>query len=112
MGLGLQRLNFIRALSQREAASYSIDTAADYLVPVVMCPEGSSLAFNCFNLLSKPWLCDGYTVILSSVWGSTEVIHLVNVLSGKASSRINAGNSSFSYSLLALDGNNAVMHEH
>lgn len=37
MGLGLQRLNFIRALSQREAASYSIDTGRFYL-------SGSSLS--------------------------------------------------------------------
>ncbi|XP_009600933.1 acylamino-acid-releasing enzyme [Nicotiana tabacum] len=78
------------------------------VVPVVMCPEdGCFPGLYCFNLLRKPWLSDGYTMILSSVWGSTEVILSVNVLSGKVS-RISPENSNFSWSLLALDGNNIV----
>ncbi|GJX90764.1 V-type proton ATPase subunit A1 [Tanacetum coccineum] len=50
-------------------------------VPVVMCPEdGCFPGIYCFNVLSNPWLSDGYTMILSSIWGSSEVIISVNVL--------------------------------
>ncbi|KAM3326657.1 acylamino-acid-releasing enzyme isoform X1 [Capsicum chacoense] len=78
------------------------------VVPVVMCPEdGCFPGLYSVNFLSKPWLSDGYTMIVSSVWGSTEVILSVNVLSGKVS-RISPGNSSFSWSLLALDGDNII----
>ncbi|GKB34597.1 V-type proton ATPase subunit A1-like protein isoform X1 [Tanacetum coccineum] len=53
-------------------------------VPVVMCPEdGCFPGIYYFNVLSNPWLSDGYTMILSSIWGSNEVIISVNVLSSK-----------------------------
>lgn len=45
------------------------------------CPEdGCFPGLYSVKFLSKPWLSDGYTMILSSVWGSTEVILSVNVL--------------------------------
>nr|XP_010326709.1 acylamino-acid-releasing enzyme-like isoform X1 [Solanum lycopersicum] len=78
------------------------------VVPVVMCPEdGCFPGLYSVKLLSKPWLSDGYTMIFSSVWGSTEVILSVNMSSGKMS-RISPGNSSFSWTLLALDGDNII----
>lgn len=40
-----------------------------------MCPEdGCFPGLYCFNVVSKPWLSDGYTMILSSAWVSTLVI--------------------------------------
>ncbi|KAL8265639.1 hypothetical protein R6Q59_002983 [Mikania micrantha] len=78
------------------------------VVPVVMCPEdGCFPGIYCFDVLSKPWLSDGSTMILSSIWGSTEVIISVNVLSGKVT-RITPSDSNHSWSLLALDGNNVL----
>ncbi|CAN4116541.1 unnamed protein product [Withania somnifera] len=78
------------------------------VVPVVMCPEdGCFPGLYCFSVLSKPWLSDGDTMILSSIWGSTQVIISVNVISGKVS-RISPVDSGFSWNLLALDGDNIV----
>lgn len=78
------------------------------VVPVVMCPEdGCFPGMYCFDVLSKPWLSDGYTIILSSIWGSNGVIISVNVLSGKVS-RITPSDSNHSWSLLTLDGNNIL----
>ncbi|GKA42209.1 acylamino-acid-releasing enzyme-like protein isoform X1 [Tanacetum coccineum] len=78
------------------------------VVPVVLCPEdGCFPGIYCFNVLSKPWLSDGYTMILSSIWGSSEVIISVNVLSGKVS-RVTPGDSNHSWSLLTLNGNNIL----
>ncbi|KAK4489302.1 hypothetical protein RD792_005106 [Penstemon davidsonii] len=52
------------------------------VVPVVMCPEyGCFPGLYCSNFLSKPWLSDGHTMVLSSVWGSAQTILSVNVLS-------------------------------
>ncbi|PWA86149.1 acylaminoacyl-peptidase-related protein [Artemisia annua] len=77
-------------------------------VPVVMCSEdGCFPGIYCFNVLSKPWLSDGYTMILSSIWGSSEVIISVNVLSGKVS-RVTPGDSNHSWSLLTLNDNNIL----
>ncbi|KAL3359636.1 hypothetical protein AABB24_016262 [Solanum stoloniferum] len=51
------------------------------VVPVVMCPDdGCFPGLYSVKFLSKSWLSDGSTMILSSVWGSTEVILLVNML--------------------------------
>lgn len=47
----------------------------------MMCPED-----DCFpglygsNALTKPWLSDGNTMILSSYWGSTQSIISVDVI--------------------------------
>ncbi|XP_019231044.1 PREDICTED: acylamino-acid-releasing enzyme-like isoform X1 [Nicotiana attenuata] len=78
------------------------------VVPVVMCPEdGCFPGLYCYNVLSRPWISDGYTMILSSIWGSTQVIISVNVISGNVS-RISLGDSSFSWNVLALDGDNII----
>ncbi|KAK9064601.1 hypothetical protein SSX86_015983 [Deinandra increscens subsp. villosa] len=78
------------------------------VVPVVMCPDdGCFPGIYCFDVLSKPWLSDGSTMILTSIWGSTEVILSVNVLSGKVT-RITPNNSNHSWSLLTLDGDNIL----
>ncbi|XP_006356048.1 acylamino-acid-releasing enzyme isoform X1 [Solanum tuberosum] len=78
------------------------------VVPIVMCPEdGCFPGLYCFSVLSRPWLSDGYTMILSSIWGSTQVIISVNVISGNIS-RISPGDSSFSWNMLALDGDNII----
>ncbi|KAK4482830.1 hypothetical protein RD792_010000 [Penstemon davidsonii] len=78
------------------------------VVPVVMCPED-----GCFpgiypsKLLSKPWLSDGYTMILSSVWGSAQKIISVNILSGTVS-QISPNDSNSSWDVLALDGDHII----
>ncbi|KAF6173421.1 hypothetical protein GIB67_027116 [Kingdonia uniflora] len=78
------------------------------VVPVVM-----SFEDDCFpglyrsSFLTNPWLSDGHTMILSSYWGSTQVILSVDVLSGTVS-RVSSHNSSFSWNVLALDGNNIL----
>ncbi|WOK98653.1 acylamino-acid-releasing enzyme 1 [Canna indica] len=78
------------------------------VVPVVMCPEN-----DCFpglynsNILSHPWLSDGCTMIVSSVWCSTRVILSVNILSGKVL-RVSPDESQFSWDVLALDGDNIL----
>nr|XP_043633527.1 acylamino-acid-releasing enzyme-like [Erigeron canadensis] len=78
------------------------------VVPVVMCPEdGCFPGIYCFNVLSNPWLSDGSTMILSSIWRSTGVIISVNVLSGEVS-KLTPSESDHSWSLLALDGNNIL----
>ncbi|CAI9118324.1 OLC1v1019886C2 [Oldenlandia corymbosa var. corymbosa] len=78
------------------------------VVPVVMCPEdGCFPGLYCTNILSKPWLSDGCTIIISSVWRSVEAILAINILSGNIS-RISPSNSNFVWNLLALDGDNIV----
>ncbi|KAJ9536989.1 hypothetical protein OSB04_029722 [Centaurea solstitialis] len=78
------------------------------VVPVMMCPEdGCFPGLYCSDVLSKPWLSDGSTMILSSIWGSTQAILSVNVLSGKVS-KITPSNSNHSWNLLAFDGNNIL----
>ncbi|XP_059632429.1 acylamino-acid-releasing enzyme-like isoform X2 [Cornus florida] len=78
------------------------------VVPVVMCAEdGCFPGLYCSSFLSKPWLSDGCTMILSSFWGSTQAILSVNVLSGNVS-RISPSDSIFSWDVLALDGDNMV----
>ncbi|KAF7806945.1 acylamino-acid-releasing enzyme-like [Senna tora] len=56
---------------------------------------------------SNPWLSDGCTMILSSIWHSRQVLLSVNVLSGEIL-RISPADSNFSWNLLMLDGNNVV----
>ncbi|KAE9455767.1 hypothetical protein C3L33_12332, partial [Rhododendron williamsianum] len=78
------------------------------VVPVVMCAEdGCFPGLYCSSILGKPWLSDGYTMILSSYWRSTQAIISVHVLSGKLV-RISPGDSDFSWNVLALDGDNCV----
>ncbi|KAI3469675.1 hypothetical protein Pfo_026338 [Paulownia fortunei] len=78
------------------------------VVPVVMCPEdGCFPGLYCSKFLTKPWLSDGQTTVLSSVWGSAQTILSVNVLSGKVA-RISPNNSNSSWDVLALDGDNII----
>ncbi|XP_052189153.1 acylamino-acid-releasing enzyme isoform X2 [Diospyros lotus] len=78
------------------------------VVPVVMCPEdGCFPGLYCSSFLSKPWLSDGHTMILSSIWGSTLAILSVNVLSGNVV-RISPCDSAFSWNVLTLDGDNII----
>ena len=52
-----------------------------FQIPVVMCAEdGCFPGLYCSSFLSNPWLSDGCTMILSSVWHSTQVILSVDVL--------------------------------
>lgn len=46
-----------------------------------MCREDDCFpGIYCFDMISKPWLSDGFTMIFSSIWGSKEVILSVNML--------------------------------
>ncbi|XP_066384634.1 acylamino-acid-releasing enzyme 2-like [Miscanthus floridulus] len=78
------------------------------VVPIVMCPEdGCFPGLYCSSMLSDPWLSDGCTMILTSAWRSAEVILSIDVLSGKVT-RITPEDSYYSWSALALDGNNVL----
>ncbi|KAF8722822.1 hypothetical protein HU200_021950 [Digitaria exilis] len=78
------------------------------VVPIVMCPEdGCFPGLYCSSILSNPWLSDGCTMILSTAWRSTEVILSIDVLSGKVT-RITPENSLYSWSALAIDGDNVL----
>ncbi|KAL5066858.1 hypothetical protein RYX36_017745 [Vicia faba] len=76
------------------------------VIPVVLCAEDDGfpgLYFSSF--LSDPWLSDGHTLVIPSVWHSSQVLLSVNVLSGQVK-RITPVDSNFSWSLLTLHGNN------
>ncbi|XP_057771437.1 acylamino-acid-releasing enzyme 1-like [Salvia miltiorrhiza] len=78
------------------------------VVPVVMCPEdGCFPGLYCSKLLSEPWLSDGHTMVLSSIWGSVQTILSVNVLSGQVS-RITPNDSRSSWDVLAIDSDNII----
>ncbi|XP_038972532.1 acylamino-acid-releasing enzyme 1 isoform X3 [Phoenix dactylifera] len=78
------------------------------VVRVVVCPEdGCFPGLYCSSFLSDPWLSDGRTMILSSVWGSTNVILSVNILSCEIS-RLTPNDSSYSWNVLALDEDNIL----
>ncbi|KAK7279306.1 hypothetical protein RJT34_24354 [Clitoria ternatea] len=78
------------------------------VIPVVFCAEdGSFPGLYCSGILSDPWLSDGCTLIIPSVWHSSQVLLSINVLSGEIL-RITPANSNFSWSLLTLDGNNIL----
>ncbi|KAM6566382.1 hypothetical protein CsatA_025510 [Cannabis sativa] len=78
------------------------------VIPVVMSAEdGCFPGLYCTSFLSNPWLLDGCTIILSTIWRSSLVLLSINVLSAEVS-RISPIDSGFSWNLLALDGNNVV----
>nr|GMD81705.1 acylamino-acid-releasing enzyme-like isoform X1 [Ipomoea batatas] len=85
------------------------------VVPVVMhAHEESFPGLYCSNpglyhsnILSRPWLSDGHTILLTSVWGSSQAILSIDIISGEVS-RISPSNSSFSWEILALDGDNII----
>ncbi|KAH9330828.1 hypothetical protein KI387_002936, partial [Taxus chinensis] len=77
-------------------------------VPVVMCPrEGFFPGLYCTNILTHPWLSDGHTLLLSSIWGSMQVLLAINVLSGTVS-RISPRDSDSSWSILAVQDNTVL----
>ncbi|KAH7522218.1 hypothetical protein FEM48_Zijuj07G0115100 [Ziziphus jujuba var. spinosa] len=77
-------------------------------IPVVMSPEdGSFPGLYTPCVLHNPWLSDGHTMIIPSVWGSRQVILSVNVMSAQVS-RISPADSDFSWNVLALDGDYVV----
>ncbi|KAI5397375.1 acylamino-acid-releasing enzyme [Lathyrus oleraceus] len=76
------------------------------VIPVALCAEdGDFPGFYHSSILSDPWLSDGHTLIIPSVWHSSQVLLSVNVLSGQIL-RITPADSNFSWSLLTLHGNN------
>ncbi|MBA0651675.1 hypothetical protein Goklo_018981, partial [Gossypium klotzschianum] len=78
------------------------------VIPVVNCAEdGQFPGLYCSSFLSKPWLSDGCTMILSSYWHSCQVILSVNVLSGEVL-RISTADSGFSWNVLTLDRDNII----
>ncbi|GMY27281.1 acylamino-acid-releasing enzyme isoform X1 [Fagus crenata] len=78
------------------------------VIPVVMCAEdGCFPGLYCSGFCSNPWLSDGCTMIISSFWRSSQVILSVNVLSGEVL-RISPADSSFSWNVLTLDGDNII----
>ncbi|KAK2647146.1 hypothetical protein Ddye_022341 [Dipteronia dyeriana] len=78
------------------------------VIPVVLCAEdGCFPGLYCSSILINPWLSDGHTMILSSVWCSSQVIISVNVLSGELL-RISPTESNFSWNVLTLDGDNII----
>ncbi|XP_006414693.2 acylamino-acid-releasing enzyme [Eutrema salsugineum] len=75
---------------------------------VVNCPEdGCFPGLYVTGLLSDPWLSDGQTLMLSSYWRSCRAILSVNLLSGEVS-RVSPSDSDYSWSVLALDGDDIV----
>ncbi|KAH0993949.1 hypothetical protein GBA52_005432 [Prunus armeniaca] len=119
---------FLLFLSARSAVDSGVHSATDSLhiidwpmdgvlssstkivgvIPVVMCGEdGYFPGLYCSSFLSNPWLSDGCTMILSSVWGSCQVILSVNVLSGEVL-RISPTDSNFSWNVLTLQGDNII----
>ncbi|XP_031097604.1 acylamino-acid-releasing enzyme-like isoform X2 [Ipomoea triloba] len=85
------------------------------VVPVVMhAHEDSFPGLYCSNpglyhsnILSQPWLSDGHIILLTSVWGSSQAILSIDIISGEVL-RISPSNSSFSWEILALDGDNII----
>ncbi|KAK7279307.1 hypothetical protein RJT34_24355 [Clitoria ternatea] len=78
------------------------------IIPVVMCAEdGCFPGLYCTAIHNNPWLSDNCTMIISSIWHSSEVLLSVNVLSGEIL-HISPADSNFSWNLLTLDGNNIV----
>ncbi|KAM0963120.1 hypothetical protein ACFX2A_022632 [Malus domestica] len=79
----------------------------DVISVVMSAEDGSFPGLYCSSILSNPWLSDGRTMIISSIRCSCQVILSVNVLSGEVL-RISPTNSSFSWSVLTLDGDNII----
>ncbi|OMO95588.1 hypothetical protein COLO4_15764 [Corchorus olitorius] len=78
------------------------------VIPIVNCAEdGQFPGLYGSSFLTKPWLSDGCTMILSSYWHSYQVILSVNVLSGEVL-RISPVDSGFSWNVLTLDGDNVI----
>lgn len=83
------------------------ENIVDVISVVNYAEDGCFPGLYCSDFLSNPWLSDGSTMILSSVWGSKRVILSVNVLSGEVK-RISPIDSDFSWDILTLDGDNII----
>ncbi|XP_010440446.1 PREDICTED: acylamino-acid-releasing enzyme-like [Camelina sativa] len=78
------------------------------VIEVVNCPnDGCFPGLYVTGLLSDPWLSDGHSLMLSTYWRSCRAILSVNLLSGEVS-RASPDDSDYSWSALALDGDNIV----
>ncbi|XP_021757135.1 acylamino-acid-releasing enzyme 1-like isoform X2 [Chenopodium quinoa] len=78
------------------------------VVPVVLSAENDCFPGLYFpSILMNPWFSDKRTMILSSIWRSTQVIFSVDVESGSLS-RITPHNSSSSWEVLSLDEDNII----
>jgi len=52
-----------------------------FKIPVVLFAEdGSFPGLYCSNILSDPWLSDGHSLVIASVWHSNQVLLSINVL--------------------------------
>ncbi|CAN0857320.1 Acylamino-acid-releasing enzyme [Linum grandiflorum] len=78
------------------------------VLPIVQCPEdGGFPGLYHAGFLRHPWLSDGSTIVLNSVWHSSEVIVAVNVLSGVLR-RISPNDSNSGWRALTLDDDNII----
>ncbi|WCJ23909.1 Acylamino-acid-releasing enzyme [Euphorbia peplus] len=78
------------------------------VIPVVQFAEdGCFPGLYCSGFLRSPWLSDGCSMIISSAWGSSQVLLSVNILSGEVK-RISPVDSKFSWNILGLDGDNII----
>ncbi|MED6179584.1 hypothetical protein PIB30_002409 [Stylosanthes scabra] len=78
------------------------------IVPVVTrAEEGCFPGLYCTTIHNNPWLPDNSTMIISSIWHSSEVLLSLNVLSGEVA-HISTADPTFSWNLLMLDGDNIV----
>lgn len=78
------------------------------VVPIVKCPKEDGFpGLYCTSLLPHPWLSDGCTMIMSSIWGSTQAIIAVNISSCEVL-QISPTNTIYSWNVLALDQNNIL----
>ncbi|CAL1411228.1 unnamed protein product [Linum trigynum] len=78
------------------------------MISVVQCPEdGGFPGLYNGSFLRKPWLSDGTTIVLNSVWGSSEVILSVNISSGDLT-RISPSDSNAAWRALTLNDDNII----
>ncbi|CAN1841302.1 Acylamino-acid-releasing enzyme [Linum perenne] len=78
------------------------------VIPIVQCPEdGGFPGLYYGGFLRNPWLSDGSTIVLNSVWHSSEVILAVNIISGVLR-RISPIDSNAGCRALTLDSDNII----
>eukprot|EP00249_Psilotum_nudum_P023449 c28878_g1_i1 orf=28-2523(+) len=71
------------------------------VVPVIMRPEGGFPGLYCSHLLTSPWLSDGRTLLLTSIWFSMGTILAIDIESGKLL-RVSPSSESSSWRLLSV----------
>ncbi|KAL6007305.1 hypothetical protein ACLOJK_032802 [Asimina triloba] len=104
----LQQLATVYNVLLNYRIAWSGQQEAFVIVPVVMCPEEDCFpGLYCSTFLSEPWLSDGRAIVMSSNWGSIQVILTIDVLSGKVS-RITPTPSVHSWDILAVDGDDIL----